>query len=907
MNQKLGCEQFRTFIYCLDEPFADSGLSPDERKQLSQHLLTCDHCRQIRNLERDLTNQLVEKFTPSSTPSGKPIVLHRFLNLPVLIACSILMGVSIWISGLLIGSGNRAAPFVDSTAFTKVSFGSIVSKPIVGGSFENAEPRLLDSNNHIDLPSGSSALVELSETGRVDVIGPAVLEIDRTSQGWKITLVSGRIKATLNGKKPVVMVCRKELLQLEQGTYFVSTENGIVQEDSRKEKSSNQEKDEKEIDKMIEKGLSAFRADMKPTQADFKKSGELLSKVFENKKASSSQKLSAGFYGVAAFVNSGQYKAALELGTKWQMAFKGKMGATMPVLMARAHFASGQVKKAKKIAKDVLKKYPKTMYREILEGILGSSGPARNRNKTMTATRPPYTSAAESKKFIAGQKQGYLVVNVNIDDQSETGRQFRSVSKKVMAFHKAKSIEFDGKDFSKLRRQIAKHQPRHVLFVISPKLLDVNFHRKIFKIAPTLDNDLFVDFSWGYLTARNGTDLAKFWNRIEKLHHRGIANKNWLSTGVMGGKSKSYTIKGAIPPTAKSAGFKGNQFYFGLKKNDPKVFDFIDQHKSVFETASIITMTGNGDPQGIWLFDGARNADRSRHWKFDKNKIGHDPENEMARLKSPWFASLNLNAPVIWSGTCHSGACYRVYVEGDIVSTFGTSDKTEVYDLPPDESLCLSMISAGAGSLLVPVASNHGFAVSLETDFMIKHGATLGDTIASTYNDAILQAGGIPKLVIAKQGDPHSYWGEPVMQAGAANRILIGDPALRVIKKSQKHPKENQMVDYKPTQKQIKVKLSWSKGNHPCSWNLFSDGRGYRYRMRSRIDCSKMPELASADRDSIKCDVEMVDDSGKKIVCDTIVALESIGGKTFLHVQASANKPGLPSGQHRATFTVTWK
>ena len=910
MNQnRTDCDYFRTLIYCLDEPVEDCGIEAHERQQLLQHLVICDSCLDHQIQEQRLTNHLASSGNHFELPGkqGRWVPANFVWNNLKLLACVIAigltMGFGLWIA-MNLNQPKQIVAGADST------FGSMVSRPIVGGS-THFEPRNLDSNNHIDLPSGSTALIELSETGRVDVMGPAVLEIDRMRAGWKITLLNGRIKTTLNGKQPVVMVCNQGMMRLDQGTYFVSTESGIQQEDSKQDKSSNQEKDF-DIKKTLEEGLKVFQADSNAKKEDFQKASVLLAKVFEHPDSSKGQKLSAGFYGVAAMMNSGQPKAALKLGTKWQMSFKNSMGETMSVMMSQAHAVLGNKKEAKAIAKEILKKYPKTPYRTSLVAIAedSSAGSVQSgsRRRLMPAAQPPYTSREASREFVAQQKDGYLVVNVALKDSTAMNQQFQAVSKKVVNFHQADSIAFDGKDFSKLRQQIVKRHPKYVLFVIPPKKLDVNFHREVFKIAPTLDNDLFVDFSWGYLTAEDGKELAKFWERIEKLHRaKKLSNNNWLSTSVIGGKAKSSNIKGDIPPAAKAAGFEGSQVYFGLRENDPQVFKFIDQQKSAFENASIITMTGNGDPQGIWLFDDSRNANPKMHWKFEKEKVGQDPKNEMARLKSGWFSKLKLSSPVVWSGTCHSGACHRVYVEGDIVSTFGTSEKTEVYDLPVNESLCLAMIRAGAGSLLVPIASNHGLAVSLETDFMIRYGATLGETIVSTYNDAILQSGGVPKLLVAKEGSPHNYWGEPIMQSGAINRILIGDPALRPIKKATQIAGEDQTIKYEPSNKKIEVQLAWKKGYHPSSWNLFADGRGYGYRMKTRVNCSDMKELLGKKDQDFKIETVIVDANGKKVACESIVAIESIAGKTFLHIQASADERNLPHSEHKATFQIKWK
>jgi hypothetical protein len=93
------------------------------------------------------------------------------------------------------------------------------------------------------------------------------------------------------------------------------------------------------------------------------------------------------------------------------------------------------------------------------------------------------------------------------------------------------------------------------------------------------------------------------------------------------------------------------------------VLDFVDKHLSDLERAGVITMTGNGDPQGIWLFDDHRNMDRARHWDFDPARVGRDEDGSMPRILAARIAKLHLANPVVWSGTCHSGAVQRVFVE----------------------------------------------------------------------------------------------------------------------------------------------------------------------------------------------------------------------------------------------------
>src|SRR6185436_16446753 len=218
---------------------------------------------------------------------------------------------------------------------------------------------------------------------------------------------------------------------------------------------------------------------------------------------------------------------------------------------------------------------------------------------------------------------------------------------------------------------------------------------------------------------------------------------------------------------------------FSELQSDPDCLAFVARSLPKLAKAGVISMTGNGDPQGVWLFDGNRNLDPKCHWPFDPARVGEDKEGVMPRILAARYAALDASRPVVWSGTCHSAATHRVFVEGDIVSTFGKTDGATVYALPPDESLALGLISGGAVALLAPIGANHGYAVDLEAEFALEHGASLGETIKSTWDDVFLQARGELKLVIPREGAKYDAWAEPVMQGGGANRALLGDPTLR--------------------------------------------------------------------------------------------------------------------------------
>jgi hypothetical protein len=315
-------------------------------------------------------------------------------------------------------------------------------------------------------------------------------------------------------------------------------------------------------------------------------------------------------------------------------------------------------------------------------------------------------------------------------------------------------------------------------------------------------------------------------------------------------------------------------------------------------------MSGNGDPQGIWLFDGNRNLDKSRHWPFDRAKVGQDPKGEMPRLEAAEFRKLSLRRPVVWSGTCHSGATRRVFVEGDIVSTFGRSDTVVVYELKPEESLCLAWIDAGAAALLVPVASNHGMSCLLEQDFVVGNGATLGEALKSTFDDVMLQTGGKPVAGMKAEGAPFFNMKEPPMPAGGLNRVLIGDPALRPFKAT-KHPLET--VTVTPiTPHGVDVSVAWAKGFHAWGWDMYGGQSGKDWRVVARVSLDGLMP-ARVPLPNVTATVEVKDDAGAVLPFTlTHAVVERHDGHLWLHLQANANRAVAQDRALRATFKARW-
>jgi hypothetical protein len=273
----------------------------------------------------------------------------------------------------------------------------------------------------------------------------------------------------------------------------------------------------------------------------------------------------------------------------------------------------------------------------------------------------------------------------------------------------------------------------------------------------------------------------------------------------------------------------------------------------------------------------------------------------MPRITAAMIRSLALSDPIVWSGTCHSGATHRVYVEGDIVSTFGRADGTAEYLMPPEESLCLAFLDAGATALLVPIAANHGMAVRREQDFVFREGATLGEAVKATYDDVILQADGKLTLSEFGAGRPPSHRREPIMQGAGANRILIGDPALRPFAAT---AQPGRQVAVTRNAAGLEVVVSLSSGFHAEGWDMYGTDQSRDWRVFARVPLDAEDPSGSPHATST---VVVHTPEGQPIPAVLRHAVvEDHHGRRFLHLQANGPRKAMSSQALEARFTVHW-
>jgi hypothetical protein len=384
--------------------------------------------------------------------------------------------------------------------------------------------------------------------------------------------------------------------------------------------------------------------------------------------------------------------------------------------------------------------------------------------------------------------------------------------------------------------------------------------------------------------------------RARALEKAGLPRR-WTGVSVASGIA-GFVSPGAGDPTAKRAGWEGSHVYWGCRESDPDALASARRTLKGIGGPGVVTFSGCGDPEGTWLFSDRRNLDAGKHWKFDPAKVGQDPKGEMPRVTAEAFRSMDLGGAVVLDGVCHSGSPLRVFVEGDIVSTFGTVEGCTEYRIPEGRSVCGAVLDAGAAAFVAPMGPNHGYATLVEAQRALEGRLDLGDLVRSTWNDVALSLGEAPSPDLYLPGGPPVDRGN-AMAGGGMNRALFGDPALAPFAGEKVEPAvrvERREVSGAGSGFAVAATVrekDWAQ------WDLYGGGGPH-----DRIG-AVLP-LAPEDPASLEVRVAATDPSGKPIAVDRLsCAVERIDGKRLLHLRAAAPR-GLGLGEvgSSALFTV---
>lgn len=405
---------------------------------------------------------------------------------------------------------------------------------------------------------------------------------------------------------------------------------------------------------------------------------------------------------------------------------------------------------------------------------------------------------------------------------------------------------------------------RYVAIFVEPKEMDVNLLRRFVVLSTLADEDPFCDFAFGFFTGASPGKAKGLVERSVRADRGGVkpVALQWNVSNI------SQRYEG----TSFLDGIPGDSYY--VKTGD---LDYARKALAELGHAGFIHIGGCADPEGIWLFDDHRNLEPDKHWPFDPKKVGDDPKGEMPRVTAADFRALKLDGAIVWTHACHIGSVGRVWVEGDIVSTFGATDRIEEYSIPPGRSVALAILGAGASAYIAPLGPNFGMQANAEEQIASETGVPLGDVLRRGYHDVVMDTEGHPERIglyvtgKAARWDPDDF----VNYNGPHNRALYGDPLLSPFARR----KSPATVEIAVIDGGFSFRVTKS-GYHGRTWygNRGADpGRGRIYEV--------IPIRTAGTKATVGAVKARTADGKELPILRTTALLERIDGGTFLHLQ----------------------
>jgi hypothetical protein len=416
---------------------------------------------------------------------------------------------------------------------------------------------------------------------------------------------------------------------------------------------------------------------------------------------------------------------------------------------------------------------------------------------------------------------------------------------------------------------------RYVAVFVEPGEMDVNLVRKLIVISTLMDEDPFCDFAFGFFTASTPEEAKAFVQRAIRADKKGVTPYAMrLSASNISRRYPSYSFLGGVP---------GESWF--VAKGDVA---YAEKAMAGLRRAGFVHFGGCADPEGIWLFDDKRNLDRTKHWPYDPEKVGQDPKGEMPRVTAEHFRRMKLDHAVVWTHACHIGSVGRVWVEGDIVSTFGSCERVEEYRIPERRSVGLAIIESGASAYIAPLGPNFGAQSAIEQTFAAETGAPLGDVLRHAYHDVVMDTGGHPEQIgVYVTGKPARWDPDGFVNYNSPhNRALYGDPLFRPFG-DRRAPRT---VTIEPEEDAAGIGLVFRLEKSGYLGRTWYGNRGHKNPGRGRI--YEVVPLRAGPSEAVVTAVEAHSAKGEPFaITRTTALLEKIDGRVCLHIQLVTDDP----------------
>jgi hypothetical protein len=389
---------------------------------------------------------------------------------------------------------------------------------------------------------------------------------------------------------------------------------------------------------------------------------------------------------------------------------------------------------------------------------------------------------------------------------------------------------------------LRKSPPRHVLVVVRPDVLDVNFAYELLDVATKVDDDPFADFTYGIVTGRDPEAALAFWNETQAVRTDprlvpqrllDIAGPNALDDDRVMFWGRAVEMPWARKKLEHDSLNHGKRGYPDAQLGRLSGFGFVHLH-------------GHGWP--------------------DRIDCG---------LTAEQLQKVDWRHAIVWNGACYTGVTSRWFD-----ATGGA-----VVEKTAPSSFCLSLLERGTSAYFAALHPDHGAPVMQEVEYAFSTGAPLGLVLKHTHDALVLARGGKPiALPRWKAGPPPA---PPVRGQvefdGTAARVLFGDPRAQPVPRvcSEALAVETAPLDGGGLRIAVRpqnVDLAWTPVD-VFHWDLVGGKAPFNHCLRVRVAvppgfAPTEVRVRAAQNDGVELEHRLVG-----------FALEDWHGERFLHVQ----------------------
>ncbi len=440
---------------------------------------------------------------------------------------------------------------------------------------------------------------------------------------------------------------------------------------------------------------------------------------------------------------------------------------------------------------------------------------------------------------------GYVVVSL-----VAKGDPYEKAGATLAKLRNAKGMRASAAELDSLLPKLKKSQPKYVAFVARPEQIDVNLTRKLFQLATRIDRDPFVDFAYGVITGHTPEDairLAEAGKQTESKPRKpqlgilGVANSGALKESQS--QEQLVPLPGiTLPLTWATTATDGENHDHA----------FVEQTLLQFQSKSLFAFAGHGYPDGI--------------------------------VGGPKYRDLrgrNFSGAVAYNVACYAGVTKNWYQ-----TDFSTS-KIEQKQIEADESFCLNMLKTGvAGYVAYACPRPAGPEMFADMLALATEGISIGEqrrrqanSVVLTHLGQDLTETGFEMVHDGQTLDARSRSTDEIVRGMSTGSLLFGDPATKPFRKTRgAYPVETR-VRNEGNGLRVDVKVAGPLWHWFCSDQL--EQANMKIETRIAVAASGVKSV------TVKKLPFGESHSAKKVTA----AIETHGGKHFLHVKAAFRRP----------------